>query len=134
MNTQVAVIGAYGSAGSAVAGELAGEVELLLFDDGDPGGGLCILDGCMPSKEVLSAAAHRYQARHDDRLVGEIPAVDLERVVQRKDDHTLGWAEHRRESIHELAEREDVTFVRDTARFVDERTIEAGGQTYDPDY
>lgn len=38
MNTQGAVVGAYGSAGSAVAGELAGEVELLLFDDGDPGG------------------------------------------------------------------------------------------------
>ncbi|WP_336325664.1 dihydrolipoyl dehydrogenase family protein [Halovenus sp. HT40] len=134
MNTQVAIIGAYGSAGSAVAGELAGEVELLLFDDGEPGGGLCILDGCMPSKEVLSAGAHRYQARHDDRLVGEIPDVDLERVVERKDDHTLGWAEHRREGIHDLAEREDVTFVHDTARFVDDRTIEAGGETYDPDY
>jgi dihydrolipoamide dehydrogenase len=134
MTTQVAIIGAYGSAGSAVAGELAGEVELLLFDDGEPGGGLCILDGCMPSKEVLSAGAHRYQARHDDRLTGEVPDVDLERVVERKDEHTLGWAEHRREGIHDLAEREDVTFVRDTARFVDETRLEAGGQTYDPDY
>jgi dihydrolipoamide dehydrogenase len=134
MNVQVAIIGAYGSAGAAVAGELAGEVELLLFDDGDPGGGLCILEGCMPSKEVLSAGAHRYQARHDDRLVGEIPDIDLDRVVEQKDDHTLGWARHRRESIHDLAEREDVTFVRDTARFVDETTLKAGGKTYDPDY
>jgi pyruvate/2-oxoglutarate dehydrogenase complex dihydrolipoamide dehydrogenase (E3) component len=134
MNNQVAIIGAYGSAGSAVAGELAGKVELLLFDDGDPGGGLCILDGCMPSKEILSAGAHRYQARHDDRLIGEVPEVDLERVVERKDDHTLGWAEHRREGIHELAERDDVTFVHDTARFVDERTIEADGESYEPEY
>jgi pyruvate/2-oxoglutarate dehydrogenase complex dihydrolipoamide dehydrogenase (E3) component len=136
MSIQVAIIGAYGSGGSAVTGALVDEpdVDLLLFDDGDPGGGLCILDGCMPSKEVLSAGAHRYQARHDDRLVGEVPDVDLERVVQRKDDHTLGWAAHRRESIHEYAERDDVRFLREPARFVDERTVAAGGERYEPDY
>ena len=132
----VVIIGAYGSAGAAVAGELADEsdVELTLIDDGDPGGGLCILQGCMPSKEVLSAAAHRYQARHDDRLVGDPPAVDLERVVERKDDHTLGWAGHRRESVHDLAERESVEFVHDTARFVDDRVVRAGGREFDADY
>jgi dihydrolipoamide dehydrogenase len=136
MSIHVAVIGAYGSAGSAVAGELVDhpDVELTLFDDGDPGGGLCILRGCMPSKEVLSAGAHRFQARHDERLVGELPEVDLERTVERKDEHVLGWAGHRRDSIETMAERDDVTFVRDTARFVDDRTVEAGGQRYEPDY
>jgi pyruvate/2-oxoglutarate dehydrogenase complex dihydrolipoamide dehydrogenase (E3) component len=136
MSIHVAVIGAYGSAGAALAGELVDdpEVELTLFDDGDPGGGLCILRGCMPSKEVLSAGAHRYQARHDERLVGEAPSVDLERTVERKDDHVLGWAGHRRDQVETWAEREDVTFVRDTARFVDDRTIEAGGEIYEPDY
>ena len=134
MTTQIAIIGAYGSAGSAVADELAGDAELLLFDDGDPGGGLCILQGCMPSKEVLSAGAHRYQARHDDRLVGDIPDVDLDAVVQRKDEHTLGWAEHRRDGVDALAEREDVRLIRETAQFVDETTIQAGGETYTPDY
>ena len=136
MSIQVAIIGAYGSAGSAVAGELVDhpDVELLLFDDGEPGGGLCILKGCMPSKEVLSAGAHRYQARHDDRLVGEIPDVDLEGVVERKDEHISNWAGHRRESVEQMAERESVTFVRETARFIDERRIEAGGEQYEPDY
>jgi len=134
--THVVVIGAYGSAGAAVAGELAEEpgIELTLIDDGDPGGGLCILRGCMPSKEVLSAGAHRFQARHDDRLVGDVPDVDLDRVVDEKDDRTLGWAGHRREGIHDLAERDDVTFVHDTARFVDDHTIEAGGEQYEADY
>jgi len=132
----VVVVGAYGSAGAVVAGELADEpdVELTLIDDGDPGGGLCILRGCMPSKEVLSAAAHRYQARHDDRLDGEAPTVDLERTVARKDEHTLGWAGHRRESVHDLAERENVEFVHDTARFVDDRTIRTDGREFDADY
>jgi len=132
----VVVIGAYGSAGAAVAGELADEpgVELTLIDDGEPGGGLCILRGCMPSKEVLSAGAHRFQARHDDRLVGGLPEIDLERTVARKDDHTLGWAGHRRDSIHELAERENVEFVRDTATFVDDHTVAAGGREFEADY
>ncbi|WP_459192617.1 dihydrolipoyl dehydrogenase family protein [Halosimplex sp. J119] len=132
----VVIIGAYGSAGAAVAEELADEpdVELTLIDDGEPGGGLCILRGCMPSKEVLSAGAHRFRARHDDRLRGKPHEVDVERTVRRKDEHTLGWAEHRRESIHDLAEREDVTFIHDTARFVDDCTLRAGGQTISGDY
>ncbi|SDJ98352.1 dihydrolipoamide dehydrogenase [Halovenus aranensis] len=136
MSIHVAIIGAYGSAGAAAAGELVDEpnVELTLIDDGDPGGGLCILRGCMPSKEVLSAGAHRYQARHDDRLVGDLPDVDLDSVVERKNDHTLGWAGHRRDSIHDYAGREDVTFIHDTALFVDDRVIEAGGETIEPDY
>jgi len=134
--THVVIVGAYGSAGSAVAEELVDEpgIELTLVDDGDPGGGLCILDGCMPSKEVLSAAEHRFQARHDDRLVGDLPEVDLEAVVEGKDDHTLGWAAHRRRGIEELAEREDVEFVHETARFVDDRTLAVGDREIEADY
>ena len=134
--THVVIVGAYGSAGAAVAGELVEEpdVELTLIDDGDPGGGLCILKGCMPSKEVLSAAAHRFQVRHDDRLVGDLPEVDLEAVVERKDEHTLEWAGYRRESVHEMAEAEGVRFVHDTARFVDDHTIAAGGEEFEADY
>ncbi|EMA22250.1 MULTISPECIES: dihydrolipoyl dehydrogenase family protein [Haloarcula] len=134
--THVVIIGAYGSAGAAVAGDLveADDIELTLIDNGEPGGGLCILRGCMPSKEVLSAGAHRFQARHDDRLVGDVPEVDLEAVVERKDDHVLGWAGHRRDSVHEMAERDDVTFIHDTATFVDEHTVRAGGEEHEADY
>ncbi|KOX94512.1 pyridine nucleotide-disulfide oxidoreductase [Haloarcula rubripromontorii] len=134
--THVVIIGAYGSAGAAVAGDLVEEedIELTLIDNGEPGGGLCILRGCMPSKEVLSAGAHRFQARHDDRLVGDVPEVDLEAVVERKDDHVLDWAGHRRDSIHEMAERDDVTFIHDTATFVDEHTVRAGGEEHEADY
>ncbi|WP_058997385.1 NAD(P)/FAD-dependent oxidoreductase [Haloarcula sp. CBA1127] len=134
--THVVIIGAYGSAGAAVAGDLveADDIELTLIDNGEPGGGLCILRGCMPSKEVLSAGAHRFQARHDDRLVGDVPDVDLEAVVERKDDHVLDWAGHRRDSVHEMAERDDVTFIHDTATFVDEHTVQAGGEEHEADY
>lgn len=136
MTTHVAILGAYGSAGAAVAQELADvpDVELTLVDDGEPGGGLCILRGCMPSKEVLSAAEHRFATRHDHRVPGEVPDVDLERVVETKNRHTANFAAHRRSAIDELAERKNVTFHHETAQFVDDRTLEVGDHTVEPDY
>lgn len=135
----VLVIGAYGSAGSAVAGDLAPHVgseidRLTLVDDGDPGGGLCILNGCMPSKEVLSAAAHRFQTRADDRLSGAVPTIDFDRVVDRKNEHVESFAAHRRESIQGLADTDGIEFRHDTARFVDDRVVAVDGTEYEPDY
>lgn len=131
---KVAIIGAYGSAGVAVAEELVDEdVELLLFDDGEPGGGLCILRGCMPSKEVLSAAAHRYQARADERLTGEPHELDLDAVVETKDEHIHSFAEHRRDAVHSMAERENVEFVRETAQIVDDGVVETESERYEAD-
>lgn len=136
MSTHVAIVGAYGSAGVAAAERLADdpEIELTLIDDGEPGGGLCILRGCMPSKEVLSAAEHRFSARHDDRISGALPGVDLAAVVERKNQHTLNFAAHRRAAVERLAERDSVTFRHDTARFVDDGRVAVGGDTLDPDY
>jgi len=135
MDIHVAILGAYGSAGTAVAGELVEEpgVELTLIDDGEPGGGLCILRGCMPSKEVISAGAHRFQARHDHRTDG-VPTVDLEAVVETKERHVQSFADHRRAAVHGWAEREDVTFLPETATFVDDRTIAVGDEELEPDY
>ncbi|MCL7417700.1 MAG: NAD(P)/FAD-dependent oxidoreductase [Halalkalicoccus sp.] len=132
--THVAIVGAYGSAGVAVAQSLADAgVELTLIDDGEPGGGLCILRGCMPSKAVLSAGAHRFQARHDDRLSG-VPEVDLSSVVETKDEQVLGFAEHRRGAVHDLAERENVEFVHETARFTGPHTLAVGDREIEADY
>jgi len=137
----VLVIGAYGSAGVAAADRLleladddpSVDLRMTLVDDGDPGGGLCILDGCMPSKEVLSAAAHRFQARHDDRTRGT-PEVDLEAVVATKDEHVEDFAGHRRAAVHRMAERENVEFLHDRAEFVDDRRVRVGDRGFDPDY
>lgn len=132
----VVIIGAYGSAGVAVAEGLleAPNVRLTLIDDGDPGGGLCILRGCMPSKEVISAGAHRYQARADHRLTGELPSLDLEAVYRTKEEHVLGFAEHRRAAVHGMAERDHVRFIHDSARFVGPRTVAVGDERVDADY
>ena len=136
MSAHIAIVGAYGSAGVAVAQRLAtdSDVELTLIDDGEPGGGLCILRGCMPSKEVLSAAEHRFAARHDSRLHGALPEVDLEAVVETKDEHTSNFAAHRRAAVNRLAEQENVMLYRDTATFVDDRVLEVGDEMLEPDY
>ena len=137
----VLIIGAYGSAGVSAAQELAGSEaveQLTLVDNGVPGGGLCILRGCMPSKEVLSAAGHRYQARHDDRLEGT-PTVDVERVVDSKDEHTQSFASHRRTAVHDLTETAGVEFVHGAARFLDDERVvlertEGENRQVTPDY
>ena len=136
MGTHVVIVGAYGSAGVAVAQRLVDvdDIELTLVDNGEPGGGLCILRGCMPSKEVLSAAEHRFAARHDPRLDGPLPDVDLEAVVERKNEHTSNFAAHRRAAVDELAEREAVEFLHDTATFVDDRRLAVDDRTLEPDY
>ncbi|SFF87956.1 dihydrolipoamide dehydrogenase [Halopelagius inordinatus] len=137
--THVVVVGAYGSAGVAAAEGLLDAVgeeidRLTLVDDGEPGGGLCILRGCMPSKELLSAAEHRYQARHDDRLVGDPPEMDLERIVATKDEHVSNFASHRRGAVHEMTERDGVEFRHERAEFVGERTLRVGNDRIEADY
>ncbi|WP_276299883.1 dihydrolipoyl dehydrogenase family protein [Halorussus lipolyticus] len=135
MTAHVVIVGAYGSAGVAVAQELAEEddVKLTLVDDGEPGGGLCILKGCMPSKEILSAGEARFKARHDHRIEG-VPEVDLESVVATKDEHIHNFADHRRSAVHDLAERENVEFLHRTARFVDDHTVAVGDREIEADY
>lgn len=137
----VAVIGAYGSAGVAAAERLVEAREtgqfptlhLSLIDDGDPAGGLCILRGCMPSKAVLSAGAHRYQARVDGRL-DDPPRVDPTRVVAQKDEQIDRFATHRREGVEALAERDWVDLYRQRARWTDEDTVLVGDTTLSPEY
>jgi len=133
--THVAVIGAYGSAGVAAAESLAEDAEIdqiTMIDGGEPGG-LCILRGCMPSKDLLSAAAHRYRARRDDRLKG-VPDLDLETVVETKADHVETFASHRESAVRDLADLEGVTLIEDSAEFLDDHTLAVGEQTLAPDY
>lgn len=136
----VAVIGAYGSAGVAAANrlvdaadeELIDELTVSLIDEGQPGG-LCILRGCMPSKDILSAAGHHYQSRHDDRL-GEAPDVDVQRTIERKNEHVETFANHREAGVEELAKRNDVSLYRERANFIDPTTLAVGDERLQVDY
>lgn len=135
MTQHVIIIGAYGSAGVAVAQELAPrkDLELTLIDDGEPGGGLCILRGCMPSKAVFSDGAHKYQAEHEASLSGSLDAA-IHQIVAEKNDHIFGFAEHRRKTVHDLAEQENVEFIHETAQFINDRTVDVDNRTIEGEY
>ena len=132
--TDVAIIGAYGSAGVAAAQTLAEDPDVSLsLIDGGPPGGLCILDGCMPSKDILSVGAHRHEALADERLAGEL-TIDIDAIVDRKDEHVADFARHREAAVHSLAEQENVTLFNEHARFVDNRILDVGDTRLEPDY
>lgn len=135
MSVHVAIIGAYGSAGVAVAERLLEEpdVELSLIDNGEPGGGLCILRGCMPSKDVLSAAEYQFKSHTDERIQGE-QVVDLETVIDVKNNHISSFAAHRRKAVERMAKNDNVTFYHETASFQNDSRIEVGESVLEPDY
>lgn len=136
----VAVIGAYGSAGVSAAETLLeaadrgriDDLRLSLIDPGEPGG-LCILRGCMPSKDVLTAGAHLDQVDHDDRLDGKLE-VDPDAVVARKDANVAGFASHREAAIASMLERPNVAFHADPATFEGSHRLAVGGETLDVDH
>lgn len=136
MTTHVAVVGAHGSAAGPVVERLAAEpdLELTLIDDGEPGGGLCVLAGCMPSKELLSAAERRFAARTDDRIGADVPDLDLEQVVARKDESVSMYTGKRQSKMNSIIERDDVTLRQEEATFLDDRRLAVGDDVIEPEY
>ncbi len=100
---ELIVVGA-GSGGYAAA-RTARDVgcDVALVDKG-PLGGLCILDGCMPSKTLLASSDALYDAREARALGIEVeePSVDMPFVAVRKRRLVQGFAEYRIEGIHEF--------------------------------
>lgn len=113
----VVVIGG-GSAGYAaarIAGQLGARVALV---EGGPVGGLCILDGCMPSKALIRSA----DVLHLVRTVGELGIrtegvrVDFAHIMARKERLVAEFASYRRQ---EIAEATGVTLIRGQAQLTD---------------
>ncbi len=111
----VLVLGA-GSAGYAaagVAGEMGARVGLV---EGGPIGGLCILDGCMPSKALLQSVHLARRLRTGDDLGVRCASGDLDfaRAMARKRRLVAGFAAERRKEIEAAP---GVTLLRGRARF-----------------
>lgn len=119
------ILGA-GSAGYAAARvattELGARVGLV---DKGPLGGLCILDGCMPSKALIQSSNVAYAVRHASGFgirTGPV-LVDFSAVMARKDRLVAAFAEHRTRSIEQL---ENTELIIGEARFLDPTTILVG--------
>ena len=124
LKPDICVIGA-GSAGLSVA---AGAAQLgaatVLIEAGAMGGD-CLNYGCVPSKALLAAAKAAMQHRHAAGFGVEYapPRIDLARVRAHIKETIAAIAPH--DSV-ERFEDLGVTVLRSWARFVDDRTVEAG--------
>jgi pyruvate/2-oxoglutarate dehydrogenase complex dihydrolipoamide dehydrogenase (E3) component len=124
LKPDICVIGA-GSAGLSVAAAAAQlGAETVLIEAGEMGGD-CLNYGCVPSKALLAAA----KAAAQYRLAGEFGIdfspmhIDRRRVQAHIAEVIASIAPH---DSAERFERLGVTVLRDWARFVDPRTVEAG--------
>ncbi|MCA3555620.1 FAD-dependent oxidoreductase [Aestuariivirga sp.] len=124
----IAVIGA-GSGGLyfAAAAVQFGQ-RVVLFEKAEMGGE-CLNTGCVPSKALL-AAAKQAQAMRDAARVGITPVepqIDFAAVSAHVQGAIAAIAHHDSQQRFEAL---GVTVIRAAARFIDGRSLEAGGERY----
>ena len=115
------VIGA-GSGGYAAARTARALGASVAIVDRGPLGGLCILEGCMPSKTLIASSDLAHDVREGGALgihAGE-PRIDLKEIFARKREIIKGFAEYRTEGI------ERFPLFRGDARFESATTIRVG--------
>ena len=127
IKADICIIGA-GSGGLSVA---AGAAQLgrkvVLIEKGEMGGD-CLNYGCVPSKALLAAGKHAQTVR-DSAAFGvapQEPSIDFSAVREHVRGVIASIAPH---DSQERFEGFGVRVIRAAARFVDARTVEAGGET-----
>ena len=130
LTPDLCVIGG-GSGGLSVA---AGAVQMgasVVLVEGHKMGGDCLNYGCVPSKALIAAgkAAHAHRSSAAFGVVAHEPAVDYAAAMEHVQSVIRGIEPH--DSV-ERFEGLGVTVIQDYARFTDDRTVEAGGQTIKP--
>jgi dihydrolipoamide dehydrogenase len=119
--TQLAVIGA-GPGGYAAAflGSDLG-LEVTLIDPEQNPGGVCLYQGCIPSKALLHAAERIRDAEEAKRwgIVFGPPKIDLAALRSWKS----GVVDSLTGGLAQLARQRNVEFIRGRARFADARTL-----------
>ena len=126
ISADICVIGA-GSAGLSVAAGAAQMGARTVLIEAARMGGDCLNTGCVPSKALLAAAKAAANIRHAGRFgvqAGE-PQVDFAAVNRHVHDVIAQIAPH--DSVERFTGL-GCTVIQARARFVDERTVEAGGQ------
>ena len=121
METQLAVIGAGpgGYAAAFLAADLGMEVTLI---DARPRlGGVCLLQGCIPSKALLHVAKTMSDARHlaDWGVVFGEPSIDLDAVRARKQKVIAMLTG----GLGQLSRRRKIKVVNARATFLDSSTL-----------
>ncbi|MCD9149306.1 dihydrolipoyl dehydrogenase [Pseudophaeobacter flagellatus] len=103
-------------------------LDVTLVDPRASLGGVCLNEGCIPSKTLLHAAEVIREAAHmDDWGIGFAkPKIDLDALRAKKDD-IVGQLTG---GLGGLAKRRKVTVVRGTAKFTDANSLEIDGKSW----
>jgi pyruvate/2-oxoglutarate dehydrogenase complex dihydrolipoamide dehydrogenase (E3) component len=125
-SADLCVIGG-GSAGLSVAAGAARLGASVVLVEGGRMGGDCLNFGCVPSKSLLAAGAAAEAVRRSDRFgIGAgVPAIAGERIFGHVHGVIAAIAPH--DSV-ERFQALGVTVLRDRARFVGSREIDANGR------
>ncbi|MDA8242029.1 MAG: dihydrolipoyl dehydrogenase [Nitrospiraceae bacterium] len=122
----VIVIGA-GDAGLAIAFSAASEgLKVALVEKGNVGG-TCINSGCVPSKTLIAAADRVIEIREAARLgiSADIREIDFRAVMERMRSAVAGG---RNAVADAITETPNIDFVNAECHFIDDHTIDAGGE------
>jgi dihydrolipoamide dehydrogenase len=121
-STQLAIIGAGpgGYAAAFLAADLG--LQVTLIDPEANPGGVCLYRGCIPSKTLLHAAHLVQDAKNGEQwgLTFKDLAVDVDVLRQRKDRVVAQLTE----GLGQLVKRRKITYIRGTAVFKDDKTLE----------
>ena len=130
-HTDLLVIGA-GPGGYACAFRAADlGLSVTLVDARDRLGGVCLNEGCIPSKALLHAAEVIREAAHmaDWGVAFDAPRIDLDKLRAKK-DHIVG---HLTQGLNGLARKRKVKTMQGTARFTGPQSVDIDGTALDFD-
>ena len=128
MKYQIAIIG--GGPAGYTAAEAAGKAGLsvVLFEKRSLGG-VCLNEGCIPTKTLLYSAKVYDYAKHASKYAVNVPeaSFDLGKIVARKSKvvRKLVLGIKAKLTAHQ------VNIVTGEATIVDKNTIQCGGETYE---
>ena len=127
----IAIIGA--GPGGYVAAERAGAAgkKVVIFEKSHLGG-VCLNEGCIPSKTLLNSAKIYKNAKLTESYGVEIPGdpiFHLDKVMARKQK----IMETLRKGIAYQMKHFKVDVINENARFIDRKTVQAGDETYTAD-
>ncbi len=125
------VIGS-GQAGNPLSHNLADRGWKVALIERDHLGGSCVNYGCTPTKTMVASAQSAHDARRAPDLgvdTGTV-AVDLPRIVARKNEVVQVWREGQQEKV---ASRPTLTLVRGVASFAGPHQVRVGDKTLTAD-
>jgi mycothione reductase len=115
-------------AGTHVASVASKEgLKVALLDQG-PAGGVCLNNGCVPSKMLIYPAdvIRILQRARDIGVDARINKIDFKKIMRRMHSLVKKNREHLEKSIEA---KENITFYRDSGEFIGDYKLQAGNKT-----